>query len=175
VTVRSCSKDLFPGVRIGWLHAGPALLPALAAMKRYTDLETTPFLQAALVELIRDGSLDRHLAFVRGELRRRHAAAQKALREHAPAGWSWTEPDGGFALWLEGPPGTDSVEVARRAAARGVLVTPGKMFVPAGCDSTGFRFSLSCTAPEQVRAGIAEFFAGARVERARGDRQPLFL
>lgn len=173
VSVRSFSKELFPGVRIGWLVAGETVLPAMAALKRFCDLETTPLLQAALGEFIADGSLDRHLAQLRAQLRERHAQAQSALVAHMPGGAHWSQPEGGFALWLTLPASVDGESITTAAARRGVRVTPGSVFDPERRPSSSVRLSLSRVTPQQIRAGIEVLAVCA--QRAPASRLPLFL
>ncbi len=173
VTVRTFSKGLFPGVRTGWVQASPKILGPMSALKRYTDLETSPLVQAALADFMTRGVLDTYLTELRAELARRHEAAQAALAEHMPAGSSWTDPEGGFALWIDVPPGIDTDRLADFAADRGVLVTPGRVFDPQAAPSSGLRLSLSQTSPEQVAHGIEILGACARdwIARAHPMRQ----
>ena len=154
VTVRTFSKGLFPGVRTGWVRAAVDVLSRMAALKRVTDLDTSPLLQAALVDFMAEGMLDRYLDELRGELQRRHQAAQTALAQHMPEGSTWSRPDGGFVLWVE-TPSIDGERLAELAASRGVLATPGRVFTPHAAASDGLRLSLSRTSPAQVERGIA--------------------
>jgi 2-aminoadipate transaminase len=126
----------------------------MAALKRYMDLETSPLLQAALVDFLRSGAVDRYLHELRSMMRRRHAVAQEALSQHMPSGFSWTKPDGGLALWVEGPVGFDGEVLARVAADRGVLVSPGRLFHPVDVVDPGLRLSLSRADESQIREGI---------------------
>jgi len=177
VTIRTFSKGLFPGVRTGWVQAKVEILELMAALKRVSDLETSSVLQAALVDFTRRGELDRHLDVLRGALRERHAAAQRALEQHMPDGMTWTSPEGGFALWVEGPPGLDADRLVDAAAARGVLATPGRVFDPEASAGPGLRLSLSRSSPEQVERGIAVLADCAResLERSHPLRRPNFL
>jgi DNA-binding transcriptional MocR family regulator len=178
VTVRTFSKGLFPGVRIGWLAAAPELLARAAALKRHLDLESSPLLQAALAEFIAGGALSVHLRRLREELRARHDAAQRALAAHLPEGSRWTRPDGGYALWVELPPPLDGGTVARLAAARGVLVTPGACFDPRQQPCAAIRLSLSRTPPGAIDEGLAVLGAIAREQLGEpipASRRSLFL
>jgi DNA-binding transcriptional MocR family regulator len=162
MTVATFSKELFPALRIGWVQADAELLAAMAAVKRFMDLETSPLLQAALVEFLQKGCLDRHLDDLRGELRRRHAALRAACRAHLPAECSVTEPDGGFVAWLELPEPGMGDRLADLAIARGVRVVPGRVFDLHGRPSRGVRLCLARADVQQIDAGIAELGACVR-------------
>jgi DNA-binding transcriptional MocR family regulator len=162
VTVSTVSKDLFPGLRIGWIAGSPDLLRPMAAVKRFMDLETSPLLQAALVEFVRNGHFDRDLTALRAELRLRHDALQRACREQLPAGCAVTDPDGGFVAWLELPEPGHGERLADLAADRGVRVVPGRLFDLHGLPSRGVRLSLTRADRQQIQAGVAVLAAQCR-------------
>ncbi len=177
VTARTFSKGLFPGVRIGWLRAEPKIIERMAALKCYSDLETSPLLQAALANFMDSGSYDGHLSKLREELRHRHRAAQVALKEHMPEGFRWSEPSGGHVLWVEGPNSIDDDAWAALAAKRGILVTPGRVFDPFARPRHGIRLSLSAVSTEQIHHGIEMIgqCASELLARPLPSRRPLFL
>jgi 2-aminoadipate transaminase len=162
VTVSTVSKELFPALRIGWIAGSGGLLAPMAAVKRFMDLETSALLQAALVEFIRRGHLDRYLGALRIELRARHEALQRACRTHLPAGCTITAPDGGFVAWLELPQPGQGDRLAELAVERGVRVVPGRVFDLNGSPSRGVRLSLTRADRAQIEAGIAVLGACAR-------------
>lgn len=169
VTVRSFSKGLFPGVRIGWLEASPELVAPIAALKRLCDLESSPLLQAALSRLLRSGVLDRELDRLRAELRERHAAARAHLKRVMPDGVRWSEPEGGLSLWIELPAQADARRVAIAAARDGVLVTPGDAFHPRGRTVPGFRMALSRAPLDCLAPGIDVLARHVRAELGARD------
>jgi DNA-binding transcriptional MocR family regulator len=153
VTVATFSKGLFPGLRVGWVQAGAQVRAPMAAVKRFMDLETSPLLQAAVVEFAQRGALERCLEAVRAELRARHAALQRVFAAAMPADCTWTTPEGGHLSWLELPEPGAGDRLAELAAARGVVVVPGRVFEPHDRPGRGVRLSLSRTAVPQVEAG----------------------
>ena len=154
VTVQTMSKGLFPALRLGWIAAGKDLLEPMAAVKRFMDLEQSPLLQAALVEFVQRGEFDRYLDALRGELRVRHAALQRAAKAHLPTGCTITDPDGGFVAWLELPKAGSGDRLAELAAQRGVRVVPGRVFDLHGAPSRGVRLSLTRADARQIDAGL---------------------
>ena len=158
VTVATMSKELFPALRIGWVAAGARLLRPMAAVKRFMDLETSPLLQAALVEFMQRGSLDRYIDGLRRELAKRHEALQRAAAAHLPDGCTVTAPDGGFVAWLEFDPAASEPGSGERlavlAAERGVRVAPGQIFDLHAAPSRGVRLSLTRAGVDQIEAGL---------------------
>ncbi|NNL65271.1 MAG: PLP-dependent aminotransferase family protein [Myxococcales bacterium] len=190
VTVRTFSKGLFPGVRLGWVHAAAPVLGPMAALKRFIDLETSPLLQAALADFLESGAGHEYLKRLRVAVGKRHAAAERALRAEMPEGFTWTDPDGGFLRWLQGPPGFDGDRLARAAAEQGVMVTPGRLFYatdslanapassPASITVPGVRLSLSRADEDAVTEGIRVLARCAKdiLERAgQASGRPLIL
>ena len=84
VTGSSVSKTLAPALRLGWLVLPSDLVDAAASTKAMFDLGTSVFAQAALVELLRSGALDRHLRRSRTRYRRRRAQIAEYLATHLP-------------------------------------------------------------------------------------------
>ena len=56
-------------------------------------------------------------------------SALQALRTHLPAaGFTVTQPQGGYFLWLEFPESVDAIEVHRKALEAGFSIAPGPIF-----------------------------------------------
>jgi 2-aminoadipate transaminase len=175
VTVSTVSKELFPALRIGWIAGAPALLEPMGAVKRFMDLETSPLLQAALVEFVARGHLDAYATKLRAELRARHDALQRACRAKLPPGCTITDPDGGFVAWLELPEPGHGERLAELAAERGVRVVPGRVFDLQGQPSRGVRLSLTRADARQIDAGIAVLADCARTITAPAGAARTFL
>ncbi|MEU0478453.1 PLP-dependent aminotransferase family protein [Streptosporangium sp. NPDC006013] len=77
--VGSFSKVMLPTLRLGFLVAPPALLPALSAAKYVTDWHTSLPGQAALAGFIDEGLLARHVRRMRTEYEARHRRVVQRL------------------------------------------------------------------------------------------------
>ena len=83
--------------------------------------------------------------------------ALAALREQVRPEWAeWTEPDGGYLIWLRvRSPSERAADLDARLAAHGVRVAPGRHFF---CDKTEgeyLRLSISTLDEDEIRSGIA--------------------
>src|SRR5262249_55994976 len=108
VQVGTFSKALFPGPRVGWLVAPPAVARAAAALKRAMDLASSPLAQAALARFCRTGAYESHLRRAARELAIPHARAAAALERHLPRGSTFTRPEGGLPPWGTLPAALDT-------------------------------------------------------------------
>ena len=175
VHLSSFSKSLFPGVRVGAVTARGRLVDALLALKQATDLSDAMPLQAALAEFVSSGAYDRHLAKLLRVLRRRRDALLLALTEHMPEGTRWTEPEGGYQVWVELPEDIDTSELLPDAVGAGVLFAPGSQFHHDGRRSSCLRLTFAMADEASLRRGVA---ALGEVIRGRGasrgaDRVPI--
>ncbi|WP_327434151.1 MocR-like transcription factor YczR [Streptomyces sp. NBC_01236] len=128
IQIGSASKVLWSGLRVGWIRAGADLVRELVGNPLQAQLSSPPLEQLIAAELFGDG-LGEVLAERRTRLRaqRDHLAGLLAELE---TGWTFTAPNGGLSIWLHLGPATTATELAARAAARGLAVSPGPLFAP---------------------------------------------
>jgi len=156
VAVHTFSKVLAPGLRVGWV-LGPA--PVIARMidaKQGMDTCTNlPGQRLAAAMLAGDGWA-RHVAALRGTYRERRDAMEQALRRHfaGASGASWTQPDGGFFLWMQLPEGCDADRLLPLALEEGVAFIPGSAFVGPADPRNCLRLSFAYPAPAAIEDGI---------------------
>jgi DNA-binding transcriptional MocR family regulator len=121
VSVGSFNKLYWPGLRVGWLRAGPRLAGILEQRKAVADLGTSQLSQLVALAL-----LERHDEWGRlrgAQLRGRRDALCAALAGGLPA-WSFVPPQGGAYLWVRLPHG-DARSYVPFAARAGVRVVAG--------------------------------------------------
>ena len=150
----SFSKVLVPGLRDAWVQAAAPLIAKLVQAKQGADLHTPTFNQMIIAELV-DTVMPAQIEKVRevyGE-RARHMLAQ--MRQHFPAGVSYTAPQGGMFLWVTLPEGLDAAELLRRAVERRVAFVPGAPFHALGGGHNTLRLSFSSATLPQIEQGIA--------------------
>jgi DNA-binding transcriptional MocR family regulator len=168
------SKALFPGLRVGYLLAARPLLQRLAAYRVLTDVSTDSVSQAAVLELMLSGTLERHIRRQRRLYTSRRAAMLEALENSMPAGTVWTKPQGGHAVWLTLPPGCDGTELQRAAQAAGIAYARGDFYSIDGQFSNSLAMSFVNQPRDVIEAGVAELAALVveHTRRAESSRVP---
>lgn len=123
IYVGSASKILAPGLRLGWLVIGGALLEHAVDVKRLLDNGSPIIEQLAYAGFVRGGELDRHLRRTRRLYRSRRDALLQALSSHCPD-WKIRGAAAGLHLVAMPPARTDIPAIVNRAAARSVRLYP---------------------------------------------------
>jgi 2-aminoadipate transaminase len=145
---------LAPGLRVGWVDAAPELGRLLINAKQAMDTCTNLPAQRLVARFLRDGHLTEHLKGLRVEYRNRKLGMQQALTEHLGDIARWTDPDGGFFLWVTLPATVDAQELFEVALAQGVAFIPGAAFSPSGGFRNALRLCFASTTPERTREGV---------------------
>jgi DNA-binding transcriptional MocR family regulator len=65
---------------------------------------------------------------------------------------------GGINLWVPLEPGTDDRELAARAAAQGVIVSPGRPFFAAEPPGPFLRLTFAAEPPERLIEGVRRLY-----------------
>jgi 2-aminoadipate transaminase len=150
VYASSFSKTIAPGLRVGYIVLPADLVAPVESLAASTCVAPVALTQAIVAEFLDRGLLAPALARVRAGLRDRRDTMLAALEEHLPVA-RWTQPDGGYFLWLELPRAIDAGVVLERAERRGVTFVAGSDF---GGGPSSARLAYSAVAPDDVHAGV---------------------
>ncbi|WP_029212160.1 PLP-dependent aminotransferase family protein [Arsenicicoccus bolidensis] len=157
ISVGSCSKSHWGGLRLGWVRTEGPLLAAVQQARLSLDLGAPVLEQIALADLLRHPQPDteRRAALVhqRDSL---HALVTATL-----PGWEAQVPRGGLSLWWRLPQPRSSALVTA-AARRGVRLAPGAAFSPDRSGLEGYLrtpFTQPVETLERAVAAIAAAWA----------------
>ena len=147
------SKTLAPGFRVGWALAPHAIREKLVLANEAAVLSPSSFSQMVISEYLSTADWKGQIDTFRGVYRERKEAMLSALGEHLP-GLTWTNPNGGFYVWLSLPDSLDSKAMLPRAVKELVAYTPGTAFYADGQGRQNMRLSFCYPTPEQIRLGV---------------------
>ena len=158
----SFSKIVSPGIRLGWMAGPEELIDRFEMAKQMLDVCPSPLIQAMVVELHRKGFLDEHVLNLREIYRSRRDAMVSSLRRHMPQGVRWTEPLGGFYVWVTIPEGRDALDLFHMAVERKVAFVIGSAFYPDESVRNVFRLSFCHEREEVIEEGIGRLGEATR-------------
>jgi 2-aminoadipate transaminase len=153
--VRTFSKIVAPGLRVGWVDTAPELRQLIVNAKQAMDTCTNLPAQRLLTGFLTGGHLENHLVVQRAEYRRRKQAMLLALQQHFGDIARWTDPDGGFFLWVTLENGVNTADLFEVALAEGVAFIPGPAFSPTGRFNDALRLCFATTKPDRIYEGVA--------------------
>jgi 2-aminoadipate transaminase len=155
------SKNLCPGLRVGWLVAPRPFREGALEIKRESDLQANSLAQSILEEFFADDDFEGRIAKARRLYRRRAARLARALRQYLPR-WTFEEPKGGFSIWVDtGRPGDDA-DFLKQALAHGTSFDPGSLFRVGEGPTLCVRLSYSCLAERSIEEGVKRLAAAYR-------------
>ena len=154
ISVGSASKLFWGGLRIGWIRASTSRIAELQLSPLAGPVSPPPLEQLIAAELLAD---ERRILFSRrAQLRAQRDHLADLL--HEMPGWSFRPPPGGLSLWLRHRDLTGQ-ELADRAAARGLLISPGRRFAADG--TLVHHLRLPFTASPEVLTQAASILGAA--------------
>ncbi|MFZ1683942.1 MAG: PLP-dependent aminotransferase family protein [Candidatus Zixiibacteriota bacterium] len=154
IALRSMSKVIAPGLRIGWMNGPTAIMSQFEKVKQCTDLHTNSNSQYLVYEFIKQGLLEPHIEKIKADYLYKRNVMISALEEHFPEGIKWTKPDGGLFLWMTLPEKMSASELLPKAIEQRVAYVPGGPFYSLGGGENTLRVNFSTAAPEIIVEGV---------------------
>lgn len=155
VSLRSASKLIAPGLRVGWALGPARVIAQMVKAKQGMDVCTSNLTQRIVAEFMGGDELGRHIARLRERNALRLAATTSALEhEFAGTGVRWRTPDGGYFLWLDMPGSRHADRLLPLALDEGVSFVPGRAFSPTHEFSGSLRLCFASQSEDQLAEGV---------------------
>lgn len=155
------SKELCPGLRIGWVVAAPAMIRAMTIAKQGSDMCCSGLSQRIALDALESGLPEKILPRVIETYRERRDALCAAMAEHLSDSFDWETPVGGMFLWaVARDPAFDTDRLLKAALAHKVCISPSSAFDPEGRDHRAIRVNFTLNPPEKLAEGVRRL-AGA--------------
>jgi len=164
VRLGTFAKSIAPGMRVGFLTADPATIARFAEGGMLdSGGGANHFAGLVVAEYMRSGDYARVVDELRAAFRERRDQMLRALAAEMPPGTTWTEPAGGYFVWIELPPGVDAERLLPLAEAGGTSLLPGPTFFPDRAAGSGsIRLAFSRYAPATLGEAVARLSAAMR-------------
>ncbi|CAM5789065.1 PLP-dependent aminotransferase family protein [Castellaniella caeni] len=148
----SFSKTLYPGLRVGFLVAPPALAPAFADAVAELYREGNMVNHAVLDEFLREGHMGSHIRRVRRRYAERRDCLIEAIHRHFGDTLEVVGGDAGLHLVLALPEGVDDEVVVRNALQEGVISRPlSTYYLDRAHARSGLLLGYAGVTPDEIR------------------------
>jgi DNA-binding transcriptional MocR family regulator len=148
------SKIFAPGVRVGWAVAEPGVLQRLILAKEAADLCGSNLTMLVTERYLSGEAWRRNLGTLVETYRARRDAMLGALSEHFPPGARWTQPAGGFYVWVTLPDYVDARAMLAAAVERRVAYVPGTGFYADGRGKDRMRLAFCYPTEDRIVEGV---------------------
>ena len=148
------SKEVAPGLRIGWIIAAPELIAALKTAKQGSDMCSSGLSQQVVIGAFEQGLPEKILPNVLATYRARRDALLEAMDEHLAPFYEWERPVGGMFVWARArDPMLDTNALLKEGLSHGVCISPSSVFDPEGTDRGGVRINFTLNTEDKLREG----------------------
>ncbi len=151
----SFSKSLAPGYRIGWVIPGK-FKKEIIRLKRMNTISTNTLAQSALAHFLKNGRYELHLRHLRKALHTQSLRYIQAITKYFPSDICFTQPQGGFVLWIELNSLVDTYKLYKKALKHNIGIAPGKMFSSQNRFDNCFRLSYGEPWSDRIEKGIRQ-------------------
>ena len=154
VYMRTFSKILAPGIRMGWIVAPTEVIAKINLVKQATDLCSPIHTQVAINEYLNRDYLWPHVETIKKAYAHKCAVMVKAVKDYFPPEIKVNTPEGGMFLWAEAPDYINTVDIFKDALANGVAYIVGNAFYPDGKGTNTMRLNFTMSSPEKIEEAI---------------------
>ncbi|SFG55734.1 DNA-binding transcriptional regulator, MocR family, contains an aminotransferase domain [Desulfotomaculum arcticum] len=168
------SKNVYPGLRLGWIVAHKKVVKQFAAVKQIMDLHSNSLSQWIIERFITSGSFESHIHKVCREYRVRRDAMYDALSQYAPKDLIWNRPRGGYYIWCKLPEGVSASKLISKAAERKVAFVPGTPFFASGQGDSFIRLNFTFAALKDINEGVKRLCEAMKVLIEHKDNHEIY-
>jgi DNA-binding transcriptional MocR family regulator len=156
IRLGSLSKILAPGLRLGWATGPAPLVERMATCGLMTSGGgANPLAAYVVARFCTEGYLEPHILRLRQNYAERRDVLLGALKEHMPSGIRWTEPRGGFFVWVTLPQPLTARVLLAEAAKERITFVPGDAFYAEGGGEHHLRLAFSKIERAEMARGVA--------------------
>lgn len=130
IYLKSFSKLLMPGLRIGFIIMPEALVEAFTRTKQTTDISSSGLMQRALELYFKNNKWEEHIHYMKRIYKDRYECMLSKLLELENDEVELYKPQGGVCFWLRLPKGMSAQHLYEKCHKKGLLIFPSPIFFP---------------------------------------------
>ncbi|MDR6550601.1 PLP-dependent aminotransferase family protein [Paenibacillus qinlingensis] len=163
IYVKSFSKVMLPGLRLGLAVLPDGLREAFLQAKSAADVHSPLLTQGALEVYLESGMFTAHIGRMRDIYRRKAVLLQEAYSKYLPPGTAYSRSSSGFYTTIGLPASLRAQAAADYLLERGVRVDPAqRMYLPEFRQEGVLRLSVSQVEDGLIESGIRRIGDGIR-------------
>lgn len=152
--IKSFSKILMPGLRIGFLMIPKKIMHSVMTAKYTTDISTSGFLQKALDYYFRKNDWQKHIEIIRDFGAQRYKKTVKMADKYLKKYTYYQKPQGGNSLWIGLKNNLCAETLCGKLLEKGVVVSPGSQFFMDGGESYHIRICFTNVNEDKIEVGM---------------------
>ena len=154
IYVGTMSKIVMPALRIGYLSSSRTFLEKVARLRKLIDVQGDYIMEQAILQLIRDGHIKRHLRRATLHYRSKRDTFEQMIRQQLGDNVLFTRPEGGLAFWLVPRQRVDLVSLGQALLRKKIRIISPLDF---SFDKPvhGLRLGYASLSGSQAEAGIS--------------------
>ena len=153
VYMGSFSKTFSPGLRVGYVLGNKELVNQITLTKESIDLHSTAFNHSLIEEYMNTYSYSEHVQTMCDVYKNRLDMLCSELQKELPM-LQFSEPKGGFFLWVEIPKELNCYDFFVAAIEEKVSFVPGTPFYPSHDDVHHIRLNFTGVGEDQIKEGV---------------------
>lgn len=154
VYIKSFSKILMPGLRVGFMVIPKSLRENVAAVRGIADISASGFIQKALEYYLRKWGWKDHTQMIREYGARQYQYAIQAAKRYLNDAVLFYPPNGGISIWIRLKEGVSAAEFGACLLERGVVVSLGSQYDTMSGDDSHIRVCFASLSKDEIDRGF---------------------
>jgi 2-aminoadipate transaminase len=152
IYLRTFSKVIAPGLRIGWVLADPHVIECFSKMKLANDFHASLLSQLIIYYILSQSfkAYQLHVENIQEYYRKQAENLEIALANELANYATWEKPKGGLFAWITLNFAIDTCKLLRSCLKRGVSFMPGEMFFSDSRPSNSLRLCYSSSSDSEM-------------------------